>query len=107
MTRGENMPWCWLLLGILKDSGGTASLQDIYASIEENVAESEETDAKVINSRLFAEDSNFGPRPKFQHTVRGCLSAYKKRGLMERIDKGLYRITDAGLNRLEWYNKSY
>jgi len=34
MTRGENMPWEWLLLGILDESGGETTLQNIYASIE-------------------------------------------------------------------------
>ena len=48
MTRDENMPWCWLLLGILNDSGGTATLQDIYTSIEEGFTDSGKTDPKII-----------------------------------------------------------
>ena len=107
MVRGENMPWCWLLLGILNDSGGMATLQDIYASIEEELTKSEKADPKIINARLFEKDPRYGDRPRYQHTVRGCLAAYRKQSLMERIDRGVYRITDAGLNRLKWYNEYY
>jgi hypothetical protein len=107
MARGENMPWGWLLLGILGDSRGTATLQQIYARIERDSAESGKTDPKIILPRLFTKNLRYGDRPIFQHTVRGCLTAYKKKSLIERIDRGVYRITDAGRNRLEWYNKCY
>ena len=106
MVRGENMPWCWLLLGILKDSGGVATLQDVYNSIEEDLAQNEK-DSKVINLRLLHKNLRHGDRPIYQHTVRGCLSSYQKQGLVERIDRGIYRITETGLRRLEWYNTCY
>lgn len=107
MTRDENMPWRWHLLGILKDSGGTATLQEIYARIEKEFVDSNKSDPKIIHPRLFTEDIRYGNRPKYQHTVRGCLAVYRKGGLVKRIDRGTYRITDEGLNRLEWYNKCF
>lgn len=104
MTRDENMPWEWLLLGILDESGGETTLQNIYASIEKKSREIEEDDIKLINPRLLVEiDPKFGNRPIYQHTVRGCISSYIKRGLVERIGRGIYRLTDMGLKRLREY----
>jgi len=103
MTRGENMPWEWLLLGILDESDGETTLQNIYASIEKKFREIEEEDIKLINPRLLEIDPKFGNRPIYQHTVRGCLSAYKKRGLVERIGRGIYQLTDIGLKCLREY----
>ena len=81
----------------------------MYDSIEEESTESGKTDPKIINLRLFRKDLRYGDRPIYiyQHTVRACLSAYKKQGLVEQIDRGVYRITNAGLDRLEWYKKCY
>jgi len=107
MVRGENMPWCWLLLGILKDSGGIATLRDIYGFIEEGMAQNEKEDSNVVNPRLRRKNLTHGDRPIYQHTVRGCFSSYQKQGLVERIDRATYRITKAGLRRVEWYNKYY
>jgi len=103
MTRDENMPWEWLLLGILDESGGETTLQNIYASIEKKFREIEDEDIKLINPRLFEIDPKFGNRPIYQHTVRGCLSAYENRGLVARIGRGIYRLTDIGLKRLREY----
>lgn len=95
------MPWAWLLLGILEEHGKTATLHDIYVSIEEQFDEIQRNGEEIIASRLFDPDPRYGNRPKYQHTVRGLLSAYKKNGLVEHIDKATYRLTDAGLRRLE------
>lgn len=97
------MPWEWLLLGILDDSNGQATLQDIYICIEKQCHEIEREGSKLIDSRLFGKDLKYGNRPIYQHTVRGCLSAYKKRGLVEQVDRGIYRLTDAGLKHLKEY----
>ena len=50
-------------------------------------------------------DSGMECVPNTKHTVQGYLSNYKKRGLVERIDKAIYRLTDAGFNRLKWYKE--
>ena len=108
MTREEHIPWPWLLLGILDDSRGQAALRDIYTRIEEQqYHEMEKECTELIKSRLFEIDPRHGIRPKYQHTVRGCLSNYKKRGLVERIDKATYRLTDAGLNHLKWHKEHF
>lgn len=103
MTRDENMPWEWLLLGTLDGSGGEATLQKIYISIEKQFHEIEKDGNKLINPRLFEINPEYGNRPIYQHTVRGCLSAYKKRGSVERIGRGIYRPTDIGLKCLREY----
>lgn len=101
MTTNENMPWQWLLLGILEDSGGQATLQDIYLCIETQYHEIGTDDGRIIKSRLLAIDPKYGNRPIYQHTVRGCLSAYGRRGFVERAGEGIYRLTESGLERLE------
>jgi hypothetical protein len=83
VARGENMPCEWLFLSILYESGRETTLQNIYASIEKKFHEIEEEDIKLINPKLFEIDPKFGNRSIYQHTVRGYLSAYKKRGLVE------------------------
>ena len=107
MTREEHIPWLWLLLGILDDSRGQAALQDIYARIEEQYHQMEKEGTELVKTGLFEIDPRYGIRPKYQHTVRGCLGNYKKRGLVERIDKATYRLTDEGLNHLKWYKEHY
>jgi len=82
-------------------------LRDIYDSIEKESAASEETSSKIVRPGLFSVNPKYGDRPIYQHTVRGCLAAYRKQGLVDRVGRGVYRITDEGLNRLEWYNKHY
>ena len=107
MTMEEHIPWPWLLLGILDNCGGQATLQDIYVRIEEQYHEMKTEDTELIKSRLLDINPRYGIRPKYQHTVRGCLSNYKKRGLVERIDKATYRLTDGGLKHLKWYKERY
>jgi len=107
MIREEHIPWPWLLLGILDDCGGQAALRDIYARIEEQYHEMEKEGTKLIKTGLFEIDPRYGIRPKYQHTVRGCLSNYKKRGFVERTDKATYRLTDEGLNHLRWYKEHF
>ncbi len=103
----EHMPWPWLLLGILQHSNGQATLQDIYGHIEEDYHEIKKGSTELIRPTLLKVDQRYGERPKYTHTVRGCLSNYVKRGLVKRVDRGVYQITDAGLNRLTWYQEHY
>lgn len=103
MARVENMPWEQLLLGILEESGGQADLEQIYASIEAEYHEIAKDSEYIIAPRLLEIDPKWGNRPIYQHTVRGCLSAFKKRGLVERVARATYRLTDAGAKSLkEW-----
>ncbi len=103
MVRDEHMPWCWLLLGILKESGGVATLAHTYRRIETDITGQKEGESPIIDPRLFRHNLKYGDRPIYQHTVRGCLSLYEKQGLVERIGRGTYRITEAGLRRLDSY----
>lgn len=100
------MPWGWLLLGILEDCGGSATLQKIYRCIDRDMAVREEEDSSIIDARLLQHNLRYGDRPIYQHTVRGCLSSFRKRGLVERIGRGVYRMTEAGSRYLEEYRSS-
>ncbi|MBI2328980.1 MAG: hypothetical protein HYU85_05025 [Chloroflexi bacterium] len=106
----EHMPWPWLILGILDDHDGQASLQEIYFDIDDQYHENKPEGTELINPALLKVSRMYGERFKYTHTVRGCLSNYVKRGLVEHVGKGrtgIYRITDVGLNRLTWYQKHY
>jgi len=102
MPKEEHIPWQWLLLGILDDFHGQATLQDIYVCIEEQYHDMKKDGTELIKSELLDKDFRYGDRPKYQHTVRGCLSSYKKCGWVNRIDRATYRLTDEGLKRLRW-----
>jgi len=100
------MPWGWLILAILSD--GQASLERIYCSIEETHDDIKAGEGTlVVNPSLFEEDPKYGNRPKYTHAVRSYLSKFKKAGWVEHVDRGIYRLTEAGEGRLKWYNEKY
>lgn len=105
MARQEHIPWQWLILGILDDFHNTAKLQDIYERIEKEHYEMLPDNTQLINPPLLNVNLAYGNRPKFQHTVRGCLSIYTKKGWVERVDRGVYRLTEKGNARLKWVQK--
>ena|SRR3972149_1380612 len=100
--KEDHIPWQWLLLGILDDHHNRATLQEIYSSIEEQHDSFKNENTELINPRLFTVDERYGNRPIFQHTVRACLSSYKKRGWIIQTDGATYQLTDTGKQRLGW-----
>ena len=105
MTKEEHIPWQWLLLGILDDAHGQATLKEIYTIIDEQYQDMKQDGTELIKPALLNSDLRYGDRPKYQHTVRGCLSSYKKLGWVNRIDEATYQLTDEGLKRLRWIQK--
>ena len=104
MARTVHMPWGWLILSILADDRDATSLPDIYASIEElyrDLLSNEQSD--IINPNLLKTNLRYGDRPKYQHAVRSCLSAYRKQGLVERVAKGTYQLAAVGKMRSQEY----
>jgi hypothetical protein len=106
MVRQEHIPWQWLILGILDDFHNTAALRDIYERIEKQYLEIKADGTQLINPSLLQVNLDYGNRAKFQHSVRACLSGYKKKGWVERIDRGVYRLTEKGRERLKWVQKN-
>jgi peptide deformylase len=107
MIKEEHIPWQWLLLGILENSHGhQATLQDIYIRIEEDYHDFKKDGTELIKPKLLDKDFRWGDRPKYQHTVRGCLSKYEKLGWVNRTDRATYRLTDEGLKRLRWLQEN-
>jgi peptide deformylase len=103
----EYIPWQWLILGTLEScSGHQAMLQDIYILIEEDYQNMKKDGTDIIKPKLLDEDIRYGPRPKYQHTVRGCLSNYIKHGWVNRIDRATYQLTDEGKKRLKWIKEN-
>jgi DNA-binding transcriptional regulator PaaX len=106
MIEEEHIPWQRLLLGILDDHREQATLQGIYADIEEQYYDMKNEGTELIKPELFKINPRYGNRPKYQHTVRGCLSRYKKCGWVIWIDKAIYRLTDKGKERLRWIQEN-
>jgi hypothetical protein len=107
MTKEEHIPWQLLLLGILDDLHGQATLQEIYACIKEQCPEMKKDGIELIKPELLDTNHRYGDRPKFQHTVRGCLSNYRlKHSWVTRLDRATYRLTDEGLKRLRWLQEN-
>jgi len=103
----EHIPWQWLLLGILDNyPSHKATLHDIYIRVEEDYQDFIKNGTQLIKPKLLDVERKYGDRPKYQHTVRGCLSSYKKHGWVNRIDKAIYQLTDEGKKRLEWVMKN-
>jgi DNA-binding PadR family transcriptional regulator len=102
MPKQEHIPWDWLILGILADSHHLVTLADLYKRIEDQYHEMLGDKTQLINPTLLDINSAYGDRPKFQHTVRAALSIYNKKGWVEHVEKGVYRLTDRGLARLQW-----
>jgi len=95
MSKRE--PWDFWVLAALRD-GAPAHLKAIYAAIETL------KDGGYISPQSYRVDGRWGDRPNYTHVVRSTMSSLKKRGLVERLGKGrtgIYRITNAGLKRLE------
>ena len=101
-----HIPWQWLILGILDDFNNTATLRTIYENIEKQHFEMKADGIEMINPFLLKVNLDYGDRPKFQHAVRGCLSNYKKHGWVERIGRGVYRLTEKGKNQLKWVQQN-
>jgi len=89
----NTVPWDYIILSPLRL--GEADLSDIYVAIHDELRDGS------INPRLFEIEPRWGGRPKYFHTVRSCLSSLRKRGMVERVHRGRYRITDAGRKHLE------
>ena len=105
MERRSHMPWEWLILGILAD-GRKHPLPDIYIDVEEEHHDLSSKDGtQMINPTLLEVDPRWGDRPKLTHSVRTHLSKFKKAGWVERVDRGVYRITEAGKQRPKRFNE--
>jgi hypothetical protein len=89
----NSIHWDYVILSPL--SQGEKDLSEIYDVIDEVLRDGS------INRRLFDIEPRWGARPKYFHTVRSTMSSLRKRGMVERVWRGRYRITAAGRRRLE------
>ena len=102
----KHLPWEYLLLSILSE--GQKELREIYTDIEEVQHDiGAETNSRIVNPGLFDVDVRYDNRPKYTHTVRSYLTKLTNSGRAERAGRGLYRITQAGRDRLTWFNNHY
>jgi hypothetical protein len=92
MPRG--MDWKWLVLKSIADTPrGIATLQDdIYPCVEPEVQ------PELLNQQASAQG-----RPRYQGTVRSFLSDLMQEGLVERVKRATYKLTDVGKQRLHHY----
>ena len=95
-TDDSKIPWDLVILGALR-SGSEVALREVYDRIDEARSEG----SLIISRQLFNIDPRWGERPKYCHVVRSAVSSLRKRGMVERLARGVYRITDAGRERLD------
>ncbi len=93
---GKRELWDFWVLGALRD-GKPTQLKAIYTAIEAL------KDGGYINRQSYRTNGRWGERPDYTHIVRSTMSSLKARGMVEHVGKGrtgVYRITNAGLERL-------
>lgn len=73
--------WRVCVSDALQEYGGVAELQEIYSWVESSgwLGERDETDWRG--------------RPMYQHSVRACIAKMRKKGELERVSRGRYRLT--------------
>jgi hypothetical protein len=107
-VRGRHAPWDFTILNALQaEGGGAANLAEIYRFIE---WQQQANKAKGLDEYLPSSDfepTRWGGRPMYQHTARSVITNRRngliRHGLVERVARGRYRLTDAGRKQLqEW-----
>jgi hypothetical protein len=98
------VPWEFAIRNALRQ--GEAELPQIYDEIENTlkVLSRQDSEWELIRTRLIREDPRWQHRPMYQHTVRGMISYWKRRGLVELVTRRVYRLTEAGHHRLHEYD---
>ena len=96
--RGDHAPWELIILNALHAEGdGEADLSEIYSFIER------QQEWFLLPTSQF-EETRWGGRPMYRHTVRSVITnrtnGLMGRGLVERMGRGRYRLTDAGWAQL-------
>jgi len=92
----SKIPWDWVILGALR-TGSEADLSEIYDTIDLV----KKAGSSIISVKLFDIEPRWGERPKYYHAVRAAVSSLRKLGMIERVARGRYQITDVGRDRLE------
>ena len=80
-------------------------MEDATYDFEQNP--SREGDTQMISPHLLETNFRWGDRTKLTHAVRSYLSKFKKVGSVEHVAIGVYRITEAGKERLRWYREEF
>ena len=97
--RGDHAPWHFTILLAFDRHGGEADLVEVYRFVEERQAEAQRFGYEYLPSSQF-EPTRWGGRPMYQHTVRSRITnranGLIKRGLVEWVARGRYRLTEAG-----------
>jgi len=80
--------WESALLHVIKERGGKADTQQIYADVE--------TGRFMALSRKHLKLTEYGGRPAYQHQVRSHLSNLVAAGKLTRIARGKYELVTQG-----------
>jgi predicted RNase H-like HicB family nuclease len=88
--------WSEAILEAINSLGNEASLQNIYATVEEHFP--------LGDAHLRA--TRHGERPAYQHEIRSFVSNLVQEGQLERIGRGRYRLTRMGATRLKAWMKA-
>ena len=84
--------WELVILRAVVSYGGTASLQQIYRSLEKG------TFIKLTEEDL--RETQWQGRPAYQHQVRSHISNLAQVGELVRVSRGVYSISGKGRRRI-------
>ena len=94
----SKLHWDFVVLHPLRD-GNPIHLKTIYSAIGEGLKQ-----GGYVNPKLFNVDGRWGDRQDYTHVVRTVIYILTKKKMVEHVGpkkSGVYKITDAGLKRLE------
>ncbi len=88
--------WDHVILSALR-TGFETDLPEIYDIIDKMRIDG----SFIIKPELFEIEPRWGARPRYHHTVRGIVSSLRKRGMVNRVERSSYQITDLGRELLK------
>jgi restriction endonuclease Mrr len=83
--------WEFAILSCVNDLGTEVMLQQIYRRIGNYITLTENHLRPTV----------YGGRPAYQHEVRGYISNLYEKGRLQRLDRGVYSITEKGRKFIE------
>lgn len=103
MENKQYKPWHYLVLKTLERLDGKANLKSMYSDMEvwwDDRHDSANED--LFDPELFGPEPSWeGERPKYRRIIRKEFTLLVKDGLVDRVARGVYQISDNGYDFLQ------
>lgn len=106
MENKQHKPWHYLVLKALEGLDGKTDLKSMYAVMEDWWTDRHDGENEVLfNPELFGPEPSWeGGRPKYRRIIRKEFTLLVEDGLVDRVARGVYQITDSGYDFLQGKN---